>query len=380
MPGSKKPATLNRRSFLATGALAAPLAASAFAASAPAAPRGNKRNVLFLCCDDLTPRIGSFGDPVAKTPNLDRLSALGVRFERNYCQYPLCGPSRDSLMTGLAPDTTRIYDLNTDFRDIHPNAVTLPQLFHRNGYFTARAGKIYHYNNPSEIGTPGFDDAASWEVSTFPAGFDRTHDEGLVNIYVSASTITQARKGAEESQTPSAAQAPGTPSFQHGGRGPGGARLAQDGRTPILPLGMHGDLGIPIAAHPSEAPDELITDYMIAESAIAMIEEQHGEHPDQPWFIAAGFFRPHVPFIVPSKYFDLYALEDMQPPAVAPGELSQAPPLAYLTTEANYGRPGWPPAGRRGPARPAGKHHHRLLVRSRLHGRRARPMGKAHAF
>src|SRR5438309_642246 len=129
---------MNRRSFLTASAMAAPLAASTLACSldagASAAPTisakgAKKRNVLFVCCDDLTPRIGSFGDPVAKTPNFHRLSQLGVRFERNYCQYPLCAPSRTSLMTGLAPDTTQVWDLNTDFRDTIPHAVSLPQLF-----------------------------------------------------------------------------------------------------------------------------------------------------------------------------------------------------------------------------------------------------------
>jgi iduronate 2-sulfatase len=341
MSGAKKSGGMDRRAFLAASAMAAPLAAATLAASplqAPAIATGTtkKRNVLFICCDDLTPRIGSFGDPVAKTPSLDRLSHLGVRFERNYCQYPLCGPSRTSLMTGLAPDTTQVWDLKTDFRDTIPDAVTLPQLFHQNGYFTARAGKIYHYNNSSEIGTPGFDDAASWQVATYPAGYDRTHDEELVTFYVSEEAIVASAGKAQNFEGKphlSDRRRQSEVRWSRGGKGPGGIRLAQDGRTPILPLSRNGDLGVPIAGHASEGTDEMMTDFMVAESAIAMIEE----HRSDPWFIGSGFFRPHVPFIVPSKYFDLYSLDEMAIPPLTPDELKAAPQLAYLSMNANYG-------------------------------------------
>ena len=337
---------ISRRAFIAASAAAVPLAAEAlvtpFSEAAPLAPAikksdKKKRNVLFICCDDLTPRIGSFGDPVAKTPNLDRLAQLGVRFERDYCQYPLCAPSRTSLMTGMAPDTTRVWDLNTDLRDALPDAVTLPQLFHKNGYFTARAGKIYHYNNPSEIGTPGFDDAQSWQASVYPAGYDRTHDEGLVTFYASQEKMLAGLAGAGAINDHVHAQAPGLSHGQlpwaHGGKGPSGIRIAQDGRTPILPLTKNGDLGVAIAGHGSDGGDEQMTDYMVAEAAIAMIEA----HRNEPWFIASGFFRPHVPFIVPSKYFDLYSLDDMQLPSLDPAELTEAPRLAYRSMDANFG-------------------------------------------
>ena len=345
MSDERKIGGMSRRSFLSASAMAAPLVANALATPLKASPldapatstRGaKKRNVLFICCDDLTPRIGSFGDPVAKTPHLDRLSQLGVRFERNYCQYPLCGPSRDSLMTGLAPDTTQVWDLKTDFRDTIPEAVTLPQLFQKNGYFTARAGKIYHYNNSSEIGTPGFDDAASWQVAVNPAGYDRIHDEGLVTFYATEEKIVEAAGKAQNfegaphlSERRKRSNIP----WLRGGKGPGGIRIAQDGRTPILPLSKNGDLGVPIAGYASGGTDEMMTDFMVAESAIAMMEE----HRDEAWFIGSGFFRPHVPFIVPSKYFDMYSLDEMRLPSLASDELKAAPELAYLSMNANYG-------------------------------------------
>ena len=341
---------ISRRAFLAASALAAPVAAGALTASndasdtmgAPAILKGaRRRNVLFISTDDMCNRLGCYSVPV-KSPNLDRLAQAGVRFDNHYCQFPLCGPSRSSLMTGLAPDTTKVWDLNTDFRDTIPQAVTISQLFQKNGYFNARAGKIYHYNNPSEIGTPGFDDPASWQQVSYPAGYDRTHDEDLVTFYASQERMYSGRmiqdylrmQAQKEKETELHWQdsGPKVP-WRNGGSGPGGIRISQDGCTPVLPLGKNGDLGIAIAGHPSDGEDKAITDYMVAESAICMMDE----HKAEPWFIGAGFFRPHVPFIVPSKYFDLYQVDDIQVPPFDPSELKTAPRIAYDTMDPNYG-------------------------------------------
>ena len=127
-----------------------------------------KPNVLFIAVDDLAPALRCYGNLIAKTPHIDRLAATGVRFDRAYNQLPLCNPTRASVMTGLRPDTIKVYDLDRHFRDEVPKAVTLSQTFMRNGWWAGRVGKIYHYNVPASIGTDGFDDPPSWQKTVNP--------------------------------------------------------------------------------------------------------------------------------------------------------------------------------------------------------------------
>ena len=235
---------MDRRSFLFTAA--APLFA--------AAQGGRKRNVLFIATDDLNNCIGGYGHPIVKTPNIDRIAKKGVRFDRAYCQFPLCSPSRTSMMTGLAPDTTRVYELQTHFRSVLPDVMTLGQAFQKNGYFSGRVGKIYHYGNPGQIGTDGLDDKPTWNQVVNPAGIDKLEEEPKLTNY--------------------------TPD-----RG----------------------LGSAICFYASPAADEEHTDGMVAAEVIRMMEE----HRDEPFFIGAGFYKPHVPWIAPSKYFDMYPLESI---------------------------------------------------------------------
>ena len=246
-----------RRTFLAS------LAAQAFAA-----PSGKRPNVLFLAADDMNTALGCYGHPLVKSPNVDRLAARGVRFDRAYCQFPLCCPTRASLLTGLRPDTTRVLGNNIDFRDFHPNAVTLPQLFKNNGWFSAREGKIFHMNVPHEVGSPRFQDAVSWNHSVSPPGLEQ-HTPGV------------GRK----------LNAPGTPF----------------GMQWISAASADGQADTGAAGH-----------------ALALLEK----HRADPFFLAVGFVRPHLPFVAPSRFYDLYPLKSMQPAENPPGDLDDIPAAA----------------------------------------------------
>ena len=219
-----------------------------------------------IMADDLNNDMGTYGHPIVKTPNIDRLASRGVRFDRAYTQFPLCSPSRVSLLTGLRPDTTRVHDLVTDFRTVLPDVLTLPQMFKRNGYLTARVGKIYHYGNPGQIGTSGLDDPASWDVFVNPRGIDKDEETVLTNL---------------------------TPARQ---------------------------LGSALAYYASPAPDEAHTDGKVAAETIALLEK----NKDRPFFIGAGFYRPHCPFIAPKKYFDLYPRNRIPIPATAEHPLTRS--------------------------------------------------------
>lgn len=324
---------VSRRIFLkeaGAGALMAPMmpaalggaAANASASPAPAFPmiqRGaRKRNVLFISTDDCCNRLAVYGGQ-AKTPNLNRFARSAVRFDRAYNQYPLCSPSRSSLMTGLAPDTTKVYDLTTHFRETLPDVVTLPQAFLHNGYFTARAGKIYHYGNPNQIGTSGLDDPPSWNETVNPAGVDRTKEQVLLEFL-----------------DPSRRSSPGA-------RGFAGVTLrgcADGWPADGSPVGAEvpgGNFyGVGEALHASSSRPELHTDYLVADAAIAMLEKRRLQ-PDDPWFIGVGFYKPHVPWIVPSQYFDMNPLQDIEAVPLHPGEMKVAPRWAYNSLVPNRG-------------------------------------------
>ena len=247
-------------------AIAAAVLLAAVTAGAQDAAPAERLNVLLIMADDLNDHMGTFGHTVVPTPNLDRLAARGVRFTRAYTQFPLCSPSRVSMLTGLRPDRTRIYDLQTDFRTILPDVVTLPQLFRRSGYVAARVGKIYHYGNPGQIGTSGLDDPASWDAVVNPRGVDKDEEALLTNL---------------------------TPK-----RG----------------------LGSALAYFASPAPDEAHTDGKVAAETVTLLER----HKDRPFFIGAGFYRPHTPFIAPKKYFDAIPRDRLVLPA-SPADRSLSP-------------------------------------------------------
>lgn len=242
---------------LFAGVIGATLAASA---------EENNYNVLFITVDDLNTDIGCYGAKHVKTPHMDRMAGMGMRFDRAYCQVAVCGASRQSLMFGLRPNTTGVFKSVDSTRTKNPSAVSLPELFRKNDIYTARVGKIYHYMNPAAIGSNGHDDAPSWDERFNPSGMDITRQSEIL--------------------------------------------LSKEGEW-VKAEGA--GLGKALACWDPESKDEEHTDGMVANKVIELLEEHKGER----FFIAAGFYKPHCPYVAPKHYFDMYPLDEVEVPDMA---------------------------------------------------------------
>src|SRR4051812_32863346 len=223
----------------------------------------SKYNVLFIALDDLRPELGCYGHPLVKSPNIDGLAKQGLMFNRSYCQFALCNPSRASLLTGRRPETIHVFDLVTHFRDKNPDVVTLPQLFKQNGYEARSFGKIFHTGNGNH------DDLLSWSVPPW-------HPSG---------------KDPDDETKPKVAK-----------------KKKQPVEKEAKPVDPHN--GEPPYAAP-DVDDDGLPDGQIAKHAV----EAMAQIKDKPFFLAVGFHRPHMPWVAPKKYWDWYDAKDI---ALAP--------------------------------------------------------------
>jgi iduronate 2-sulfatase len=251
------------------------LVALALASTQAAAP-AERPNVLFVVFDDLDNRLGCYGDPVAKSPNLDRLAARGTVFTRNFCQQPICGPSRASFMSGRRPDSLGIWSMTKYLCDLHPDAVTMPQWFKQNGYTAMSIGKVL-------------------------GGYGKEEDFKKLSV-------TDRRTGGktkDQFALPKGAALP--------------PNLAKD------PLCENRDV-----------PDEACFDHVSA--SLAITELRALAKKPEPFFLALGLFKPHTPYKVPKRYWDLYRREDI--PAIEPAARPRnAPEIAFHANHEILGEP-----------------------------------------
>ncbi len=201
-----------------------------------------KPNILFIAVDDLRPELGCYGASYIKSPNIDRIAKAGIVFNQAFCQQAVCSPSRASLMTGTRPDTTKVWDLKTHFRKALPDVVTLGQHFKQHGYFVQGMGKIYH-------GT--LDDAPTWSVPW---------------------------------------QSPDVATYALSEANPKKGKTGFNSRGP--------------AFESAEVPDETFADGKVTDLAVSALRELSAK--PEPFFLAVGFMKPHLPFVAPKKYWDLY--------------------------------------------------------------------------
>ncbi len=267
-----------RLSVTVWGAMALLLISSLGYATEPAKP-----NVLFLIADDLNTALSGFGHAQCKTPNLDRLAERGVKFTNMHCQYPVCGASRASLMSGLYPYTNLTLGNQGTLRGSMPDVVSLSQTFRNNGYFAARVSKIYHMRIPFEIidGTAESDDPFSWDEAFNMVAPEQNAPGELTNW------------------------SPKDKSSQN--------------FTGVVASGGDSDHA----------------DGMAADRAIEILARVK----DRPFFLAVGFVRPHVPLVAPRKYFDKYDRAAMVAPIVPEDDLDDVPGVIrdYKRNSTTYG-------------------------------------------
>jgi iduronate 2-sulfatase len=244
-------------------------------ASADAA---EKPNILLICVDDLKPLLGCYGDRQVRSPNIDQLASRGMRFDRAYCNQAVCAPSRNALLTGLRPQSIGVYDLETNFRIAVPDAVTLPEHFKAHGYRTEGLGKIFH------VGHGNHDDAQSWSVPHWK-----------VNVVGYALPENRPPRG----------------------------RSREEALFSNVPARRANQLPKGKAYEAAEVPDNAYADGQLADEVIRRLDGAAAK-PDEPFFLAVGFVKPHLPFCAPKKYWDLYdpasfALPELRtPPDGAP--------------------------------------------------------------
>jgi iduronate 2-sulfatase len=230
-----------------------------------------KPNILFIAVDDLRPELGCYGNKYVISPNIDRLANDGILFNQAHCQSAVCNPSRASLLTGLRPDTIKVWDLRTNFRDNMPEAVTLPQYFKQNGYHTVGIGKIFHNTIPDDL---------SWSES-------KLHVNGYP---FDPDAVYRSEKGIEYIENRK-------------------AEIIAEGKQDRY-IDRIGEWYVKAMAYEMpDVPDNAYFDGAQTDVAIDKLVEL--KKKDKTFFFGVGYYRPHLPFNVPKKYWGMYKREEI---------------------------------------------------------------------
>lgn len=256
------------------------------------AQKQTKPNILFIAVDDLKPVLGAYGNKVVKTPNIDRLAAMATVFKSNYCQQAVCGPTRASVMTGMRPDYTKIWDLKTQMRDMNPTILTLPQYLITQGYNTVGTGKIYHPSSaldkidPVSWNMPYLEPKSSDFANNLgsPANRQYQKPENKALFLVKRERVQRDN----DDEEPTSIKGPSTENI--------------------------------------DVPDNAYEDGVIAQLAKNKLIELTKQ--SKPYFMAVGFHKPHLPFVAPKKYWDLYQ-RDKFSLAEFTEHAKDAPEIAY---------------------------------------------------
>ena len=256
----------------------------------------DKPNVLFIAIDDLKPEMGAYGNEIIKTPNMDRLAAMGTLFLENHCQQAISAPSRVSLLTGKRPDNTRVWDLRTQMRDMIPDIVTLPQYFKENGYRSLGTGKIFDFRSVTWQ-----QDEQSWSDPYLRVDNSYFHDgqRPMLYWYQNPENRAIAEKYLEKAS-------------ENGLTGNEAIRFAHQYFKPSV--------------ESADVPDNGYHDGAMTVLALETLGELASGK--EPFFFAVGYHLPHLPFVAPQKYWDLYDREEM-PLAPFQEPARNSPSLAY---------------------------------------------------
>lgn len=292
------------RAFAVSVCLLLTLCSSLGAAAADRATPVRRPNVLFVVSDDLSARISPAGYPGVKTPVLDRLAREATTFRRAYCQYPVCGPTRASFLTGLYPESTGVFDNRVTLEETRPGTPTLPRVFRDAGYWTAATGKVFHKHGDNPGGT-------TWDAAT---NFENDEME-----------IERVAREKFESE--------------HGPVTTAGNR--QRWREHLLTVAAQtrnqGVKGLGPGYGPTGLRDDQHNDGKNARQAASWLTSR--AHGDKPFFIAVGLHKPHIPFIAPDRYFDLYPRESLQLVNPPKNDWNDIPAIAATKQYSDYGFP-----------------------------------------